>query len=47
MVFPCRYESHLHRKYIQTIHELEAMQGRRQGSKTPLARLDILGAPLG
>ncbi|MCH7808957.1 MAG: hypothetical protein IH863_00080 [Chloroflexi bacterium] len=42
-----RYESHLHRKYIQTLHELEAMQGRRQGAATPLARLDILGAPAG
>ena len=42
-----RYESHLHRKYIQTLHELEAMQGRRQGTSSPLARLDILGAPSG
>ena len=42
-----RYESHLHRKYIQTLHELEAMQGRRQGTSSPLARLDILGAPAG
>ena len=42
-----RYESHLHRKYIQTLHELEAMQGRRQGAATPLARVDILGAPSG
>lgn len=42
-----RYESHLHRKYIQTLHELEAMQGRRNGAPSPLARLDILGAPSG
>ncbi len=42
-----RYEAHLHRKYIQTLHELEAMQGRRQGAPSPLARLDILGAPSG
>ena len=42
-----RYESHLHRKYIQTLHELEAMQGRRQGTASPLARLDIIGAPSG
>ena len=42
-----RYESHLHRKYIQTLHELEAMQARRKGGSSPLARLDILGAPAG
>jgi hypothetical protein len=40
-----RYEAHLHRQYIQTIHELEAMQARRQGGTSPLARLDISGAP--
>lgn len=42
-----RYESHLHRQYIQTLHELEAMQARRRGESTPLARLDITGAPGG
>jgi hypothetical protein len=42
-----RYEAHLHRQYIQTIHELEAMQTRRQGGTAPLARLDIIGAPGG
>ena len=42
-----RYHSHLHRQYIQTLHELEAMQARRRGENTPLARLDITGAPGG
>jgi hypothetical protein len=37
----------LHRQYIQTLHELEAMQARRRGERTPLARLDITGAPGG
>ena len=40
-----RYEAHLHRQYIQTLHELEAIQGRRRGERTPLARLDITGSP--
>lgn len=40
-----RYEAHLHRQMIQTLHELEAMQARRRGERTPLARLDITGAP--
>jgi len=40
-----RYESHLHRQLIQTLHELEAMQARRRGEQTPLARLDISGPP--
>jgi hypothetical protein len=40
-----RYEAHLHRQYIQTLHELEALQARRRGERTPLARLDITGAP--
>ena len=39
-----RYESHLHRQLLQTMHELEAMQGRRQGAMTPLARLDVVEA---
>lgn len=42
-----RYEAHLHRQYIQTLHELEAIQIRRQGGTSPLARLDITGAPGG
>jgi hypothetical protein len=42
-----RYEAHLHRQYIQTLHELEAIQIRRKGGTSPLARLDIIGAPGG
>ena len=37
-----RYESHLHRQLLQTMHELEAMRARRQGAVTPLARLDLI-----
>jgi hypothetical protein len=37
-----RYEAHLHRQYIQTLHELEALQARRNGKDTPLARVDIV-----
>ena len=42
-----RYEAHLHRQLLQTMHELEAMQARRLGAATPLARLDVVetGAP--
>ena len=40
-----RYEAHLHRQYIQTLHELEALQTRRSGGHAPLARLDISGPP--
>ena len=36
-----RYEAHLHRQLIQTMHELEALQARRRGETTPLARLDV------
>jgi hypothetical protein len=42
-----RYESHLHRLYIQNLHELEAIKIRRKGGTSPLARLDITGAPAG
>jgi hypothetical protein len=42
-----RYEAHLHREWLQTQHEYEAMQARRRGERTPLARLDITGAPAG
>ena len=38
-----RYESHLHRQYIQTKRELEASQAQRKGREAPLARLDISG----
>ena len=40
-----RYEAHLHRQLIQTLHEIEAMQARRRGEHAPLARLDISGPP--
>ncbi|OFW64978.1 MAG: hypothetical protein A2Y74_03095 [Actinobacteria bacterium RBG_13_63_9] len=40
-----RYEAHLHRLCIQTLHELEAIQLRRQGRHAPLARLDISAPP--
>ena len=42
-----RYEAHLHRMYIQTLHELEALQAHRRGERVPLARLDISGPPAG
>jgi hypothetical protein len=40
-----RYETHLHRQYVQTSNHLEALQARRRGEPTPLARLDITGPP--
>jgi hypothetical protein len=40
-----RYETHLHRQWVQTLHELEALQQRRKGLPTHLARLDISGSP--
>jgi hypothetical protein len=42
-----RYEAHLHRQLTQILHELEALQIRRKGGTSPLARLDITGAPVG
>lgn len=42
-----RYEAHVHRLYIQTLHEFEASQTRRRGGITPLARVDFTGAPGG
>lgn len=41
-----RYETHLHRQLLQTLHELEAIQGRRAGRPSPLARLDVSGVDL-
>jgi len=38
-----RYEAHLHKQLVQTMHELEAMQDRRRGHAAPLARLDMSG----
>ena len=40
-----RYEAHLNRQLNQTLHELEALQARRQGGVAPLARLDVQGLP--
>ncbi len=40
-----RYETHLHRMALQTQHELEALQARRRGEQTHLARLDISSPP--
>ena len=42
-----RYESHLNRQLYQAMHELEALQARRQGGHAPLARLDISSPPAG
>ena len=36
-----RYEAHLSRQLYQALHELEALQTRRGGKATPLARLDV------
>jgi hypothetical protein len=40
-----RYETFLHRLWIQTLHELEALQARRRGERTPLSRFDFSGSP--
>jgi hypothetical protein len=40
-----RYETHIHRQLLQTLHELEALQARRRGEPTHLARLDISATP--
>jgi hypothetical protein len=37
-----RYEAHLNRQLVHSIHELEALQQRRKGHPAPLARLDVL-----
>ncbi|MEX1254914.1 MAG: hypothetical protein WEE64_11310 [Dehalococcoidia bacterium] len=36
-----RYETHLHRQFLQTLHELEALQSRRKGEPVHLARVDV------
>ena len=38
-----RYETHLSRGLYKALHELEALQLRRQGGAAPLARLDVDG----
>jgi hypothetical protein len=40
-----RFEAHLNRQLMQTLHELEALQSRRRGSPSPLARVDVHGLP--
>jgi hypothetical protein len=40
-----RYEAHLSRQFYQAKHELEVLQKQRRGEATPLARLDVQGAP--
>jgi hypothetical protein len=40
-----RYEAHVHRLLVSTIHELEAHQARRRGERTPLARVDFSSPP--
>ena len=36
-----KYEAHLHRMFLKDLHELEALQSRRRGDPTPLARVEI------
>jgi hypothetical protein len=38
-----RYEAHLSRELHWALHELEAMQARRQGQPAPLARVEVHG----
>ena len=40
-----KYESHVHRQLLQTMHELEAIQVRRKGGHSNLARIDFTGSP--
>lgn len=41
-----RYEAHLHRQCLQTLHEIEALQAHRRGEPTYLGRVDFSGPPL-
>lgn len=36
-----KYEAHLHRMLLKDLHEIEALQSRRRGDATPLARVEI------
>lgn len=36
-----RYEAHLNRQIVATLHELEVLQRRRNGESLPLARVDL------
>jgi hypothetical protein len=40
-----RYEAHLSRQLYHALHELEALQTRRLGGRSPLGRLDVQGLP--
>ncbi len=40
-----RYEAHLSRELYRALHELEAMQARRQGQAAPLTRVEVHGLP--
>jgi len=40
-----RYEAHISREMYRALHELEALQKRRAGEPTPLARVDLSGIP--
>jgi hypothetical protein len=40
-----RYEAHIERGLYRAMHELEALQDKRQGRAAPLARLEVHGTP--
>ena len=40
-----RYEAHISRQLYKAMHELEAMQDKRNGRAAPLARLEVHGMP--
>jgi len=40
-----KYEYRLSRQLLHAMHELQALQDRRQGRDAPLARVDITGLP--
>ncbi len=40
-----RYETHVRRALLQTVHELEVRQAHRKGEQSPLARVDFTAGP--
>ena len=40
-----KHERHFHRQFLQTLHEIEALQARRKGHHVNLARVDFSGSP--
>ena len=40
-----KLERHFHRQVLQTLHEIEALQARRNGHPANLARVDFTGPP--